>query len=355
MKRRSLLGVMAPVFSIMAMACGPAAPPAPPPAPTPSPAAAKPAAPPSAPKPPPAPAKPVSKAPTLPDFEQTARKSLPAGFEEVQKNIEGKYFEQALTALEPKHQEAKRGKLAPDQKMLVYALQGFSYAMQNETAKAKGSYRRLLPMWGNWRKQVKSIKAMAGDDAKAEPRIALAVDTVGEALFFLAEDKHRPKIDQVVLPSYDGEADPRRVHKFVDSKVKRFVDGRSLRIKQAKKDYDKMARLEPVKPGRWLVASASRVGAFHAQVLEELRAMAPPSEWQSEGASTFTDPTKGKEPLAWEAIQKDYKAKIDALMAPVKKNATEAYEQCVALTKEHKVAATDPFAKSCTDWLAANK
>ncbi|MEQ9318736.1 MAG: hypothetical protein RIF41_06230 [Polyangiaceae bacterium] len=355
MKRRMLFGVMAPVLSILAMACGPAAPPTPPPAPASAPPPAKPAAPPPAPKPPPEPAKPVSKAPTLPDFEQTARKSLPAGFEEVHKNIEGKYFEQALTALEPKEQEGKQGKLSPEQKMLVYAVQGFSYAMQNDTAKAKGSYRRLLPMWGNWRKEVKAIKALAGDDAKAEPRIALAVDTVGEALFFLAEDKHRPKIDQIEFPTYAGEADPRMVHKHLDGKVKRFVDGRSLRIKQAKKEYDKMAKLEPVKPGRWLVASASRMGAFHAQILEALRAMTPPAEWQDKGPSTFTDPTKGKEPLGWETIQTDYKTKVDELMAPVKKNATEAYEECVAFAKEHKVPATDPFAKSCSDWLAANR
>ena len=354
MRKAKLLGMMAPVIPVLAMACGPAASPAPPPAPPPPPAPTKPASPP-APKPPPEPPKPVSKAPTLPDFEQAARKALPAGFEEVQKNIEGKYFEQALAALEPMELEAKRGKLAPDQKMLVYAIQGFSYAMQNETAKAKGSYRRLLPMWGKWRKQVKDIKAIAGDDAKAEPRIALAVDTVAEALFFLAEDKHRPKIDQIAFPSYDGDADPRFVHKYLDSQVKRFVDGRSLRIKQAKKDYDKMDKLEPVKPGRWLVASASREGAFHAQILEALRGMTPPSEWQEKGPSTFTNPAKGKEPLTWETIQTDYKAKVEELMAPVKKNATEAYERCVALAKEHKVPQTDPFAKSCTDWLAANE
>lgn len=355
MRKGKLLGAMAPMLSILALACGPAAPPTPPPAPAPAPPPAKPASPPPAPKPPPEPPKPVSKAPTLPDFEQTARKQLPSGFEEVQKNIEGKYFEQALTALEAKEQEAKRGKLAPDQKMLVYALQGFSYAMQNETAQAKGSYRRLLPIWGNWRKQVKDIEAMAGDEAKAQPRIALAVDTVGEALFFLAEDKHRPKIDQIAFPTYDGEADPRMVSKYLGSKVKRFVDGRSLRIKQAMKDYDKMEKLEPVKPGRWLVASASREGAFHAQVLEALRGITPPSEWQDKGASTFTDPTKGKEPLTWEAIQAAHKAELEELMAPVKQNATEAYERCVASSKEHQVPDTDPFAQSCKDWLAANK
>jgi len=353
MRKAKQLALLALIPSVLA--CGPAAPPSAPATPPPPPAPAKPAPPPPAPKPPPKPAKPLSKAPTLPDFEVTARKKLPAGFEEVQKNIEGKYFEQALAALEPKELEGKRGKLAPDQKMLVYALQGFSHAMQNDTAKAKASYRRLLPMWGNWRKQVKAIEAGAGDEAKAEPRVALAVDTVGEALFFLAEDKHRPKIDQIVLASYEGEADPRLVQKYLDKKVKRFVDGRTLRIGKAQKEYDKIGKLQPVEPGRWLVAGASRIGAFYAQVLEDLRAMTPPAEWQEKGKSSFTDPTKGKEPLAWEAIQKDYRAKVDELMAPVKKNATEAYERCVALAKDHDVPTENPFAKSCSDWLAANK
>jgi hypothetical protein len=292
----------------------------------------------------------------MPGLEVRARgEGLPEGFADVQKKLKAKGYAEALTALEPKLEEAKRGKIAPDHKMLVYAVQGFAHAMQDDAAKAKSFYRRLLPMWGNWRKQVKDIEAAAGDEAKAKPRIALAVDTVGEALFYLADDKHRPKIDQIAMPAYEGKPEPRLVLKHLDSKVKRFVDGRTLRINRAEKDYDKVGTLEPEVPGRWAVAGASRVAGFHAQVLEELRKLKPPAEWKKEGKSTFTDPTKGKEPLEWAAIQKDYQAKVDELTKPVKERAKTAYEGCVALTKEHKVPATDPFAKSCSDWLKANQ
>lgn len=337
-------------------ACGsspapPAATPAPPPPPAPKPPAA-----PAAPKPAPKPEAPLSKAPTMPDLEATARTDgLPEGFAEVQKNIASKDYGPALEALKPKLDEAKKGKLAPDHKMLVYALQGFIHAMQNDENQAKASYRRLLPLWGNWRKQVKDIEAAAGDEAKAEPRIALAVDTAGEALFYLADVKHQPRIEQIALPTYEEGADPRLVHRFLDKKVKRFVDGRTLRVGQAEKEYDKLDQLAPKKPGRWLVASASRIGGYHAKVLEELRGLKPPADWKAEGQSTFTDPTKGKDPLAWDAIQKDYAAKIEELKTPVKDNAKKAYERCIALTKEHGVAADDPFAKSCSDWLAANE
>ena len=49
------------------------------------------------------------------------------------------------------------------------------------------------------------------------------------------------------------------------------------------------------------------------------------------------------------------KAKLLGVMAPVISVLAMAYERCVALAKEHKVPQTDPFAKSCTDWLAANE
>jgi hypothetical protein len=99
----------------------------------------------------------------------------------VQKNFKEKYFEQGLEALEAQRDQAKRGQLADDLKMLTYAASGFAFAMQNNPAEAKANYRRILPLWGNWRSAVKTLERLEKDEAAGKKRVALALDCVGEA------------------------------------------------------------------------------------------------------------------------------------------------------------------------------
>jgi tetratricopeptide (TPR) repeat protein len=344
------------VIAGLLAACGatpepvPTAPPAPPPA---KPVAAQSAAP-KADAPPPAPVAPPSSKPVLPDFEVLVRSDMPEAFAAVQKNFKEKYFEQGLEALEAQREQAKRGQLADDHKMLTYAASGFAFAMQNNPAEAKANYRRILPMWGNWRSAVKTLERLEKDEAAGRKRVALALDCVGEALFYLAEiDKD--KAAEVVMPSYDGDAEPRVMKRYLDTKVKAWIQARTGRIRKASKEYERVMTLLPNPPPRFVAAATSRIAAMHALVLEDLRTIKPHGDWKTEGKSAFTDPVKGKEPLDWKVIQDEFQASWSALADPVKASAKEAYGRCVSASAEHGSAKDDVFLKTCNDWLAGNK
>lgn len=336
---------------MLLLACASAPPPAAP-APAPPPPA-KPASAPPAPPPKPEPPAPKSQKPTVPDFEVLVRSGMPAAFAEVEKNFKEKYFEQALQALETQKTASKRGQLAHDHKMLMYAAIGFASAMQNSALEAKGAYRRVLPMWANWRKESKAIMALEKDAAAGQKRVDNAVDAVGEALFFLAEEQ-RAKADEIAMPAYDGDSDPKNVNKHLSGKVKQWNNRRVQKVKKAATEYERVLKLEPKPPPRLVAAAASRIGAMHALMLEELRTITAPSDWKKEGKSEYVDRAKGKEPLDWAVVHADFEKLLAERVDPVKQAATDAYRACVQASAQHGVSKDDVFLKSCKDWLDAN-
>jgi hypothetical protein len=305
-----------------------------------------------APKPPPEPAKPKTTKPQLPDFETLMRANLPKGFEATAKNFKDKYFDQAIKSLDGQRDLSRKGQLPHDHKMLMYASYGFANAMQNQPDEAKRNYRRILPMWGNWRKQSKALKALEKDEAAGQKRVDLAIDCVGEALFYLGEVR-RDQADKVALVAYDGDSDPKNMHRYLKSKVKPWIQRRGVKVRRAISEYKKVLAIQPKPPARFVSAATARIAAMHALMFEELREIKPPSDWKSEGKSDLTAPGK-KEPLEWKAIQEEFQTKHKALADPLKAAATEAYKECLNASQQHGVGKDDLSLKSCNDWLDAN-
>ena len=198
-------------IALLLGACGSPPPPPPPPAPSATPAATKP--PPAEakkPDPPPEPGKPKTTAPRLPDVENHKRPELPEVFAAVSKSFADKDFDGALGELDKLDAERKRGKLAKDQEMLLWALMGHALVMQDKPEDAQRAFRRIVPLWANGRQEEKALLRLEEDEAKGKARVALAVDALGEALFHQAEKK-RSQADALEMPIYEGRGDPKDV------------------------------------------------------------------------------------------------------------------------------------------------
>ena len=338
-------------IALLLGACGSPPPPPPPPQPTATPAATKPPPEKTKPAPPPEPEKPKTTAPRLPDVENHKRPELPAVFAAVTKSFADKDFDGALTELDKLDAERKRGKLAKDEEMLMWALMGHSLVMQNKLEESQRAFRRILPLWGNWRQEEKNLMRLEEDEAKGKARVALAVDAAGEGLFHLAEKK-RQQAETLEMPVYDGNGDPKDVGRWVKGPLKSWVQRRTQKVKSAAQAYDMVQKLGPEPPPRWLPASASRVGAMYGMMVEGLRKVPFPAAWKEDGKSDYKDPTKGEEPLEWKAIREDFRSQINELMDPLLETAKEAYGTCNTFGSQHSV--TDEFTKSCAEWLSAN-
>ncbi|MCL2449804.1 MAG: hypothetical protein FWD17_12725, partial [Polyangiaceae bacterium] len=203
---------------------------------------------------------------------------------------------------------------------------------------AKPEYDKVRKLWADGAAaQAKIAEAYKGEgeDQRAH-RLGKALDAVGEAIFFEAEDSKKAKVDSLPFPAYKGPATKDDILKYMDKKVKPWVQKKQSAIEEVDKDYQKVTELQPVPPPRWVIAAASRAGLMWGNFVDEFRAAPIPKEW-------------AKDP----EIRGTYYEHLDGASQPVKDGkAKPALKRC--LDDSVKYQYFDEYSRDCEKWLAKN-
>jgi tetratricopeptide (TPR) repeat protein len=299
-----------------------------------------------APTPSPQPTRSSAAAPAMPGIADHARPPMPPAFAEVEKMFKEKLFSEAIKELDKLKEQAKKGTLKMDEEMLMHALYGHAYFMQNDSASSLRSYRKVLTFWDNPKKTVKDLEKLEKDSARGTERVERGLDAFAEALFHLAE-ADRLKGEAEARPAFKGAGEPRKVDEYTKKTLKSWVGKRTSAADKAAENYRRILKLEPQPPQRWVGAAASRLGAMYALAAHELRETPFPPDWRESGESIYKEKDK---PFSWEELRKSFTAAIDALAGDLEKKATTAYEECTRAATQNGV--NDAFSQSCKDWLA---
>jgi hypothetical protein len=163
-----------------------------------------------------------------------------------------------------------------------------------------------------------------------------ALDAVGEAMFFSAEESKKAKVDSVPFPAYKGPATKDDILKYMDKKVKPWVQKKQAAIEDVDKDYQKITDLQPVPPPRWVIARLPARGSCGAT--------------SSTSSVRRRSPKNGQKDLE---IRGTYYQHLDEASQPVKDHqAKPALKRC--LDDSVKYQYFDEYSRDCEKWLAKN-
>jgi len=220
-----------------------------------------------------------------------------------------------------------------DVRVQAHTLLGRAYLNTKRGASAATEYGKVAATWKDPDKAVNEIKSIKdeSDDAKTR-RLGRALEAVGEALFYFAEDK-KSKVDAVKFPEYKGKNDKESVLKHINVKVKEWIGKKRPLIETASAEYKKIVDLQPVPPPRWVIAAGSQVGSMWGQFVKEFRAAPIP-----------------------DFMKKDYELRtayygaLDDASEPQKQTAKGAFETCLGYSVKYQYF--DDYSRKCEVWLA---
>jgi len=159
-----------------------------------------------------------------------------------------------------------------DVRLQAHALLARAYSKTNKGATAEKEYATVTKMWADPKAGVNAIQGIEGEDANAKQRrLGRALEAVGEATFYFAEQK-KAKVDKVKFPEYKGPGTKEGVVKHIQTKVKDWIGKKRPLIEEATAEYKKIVDLQPVPPPRWVIAAGSRVGEMWGTFVKEFRA-----------------------------------------------------------------------------------
>ena len=230
-------------------------------------------------------------------------------------------------------------------RLAAHVMLGRACQLLGDTKCAAAHHGTVRELWKDPKAARDELDALGGDDTTRFRRLGRALNAVGEALFFAAEEK-RLLADQEKFPVYKGSGKKEEVLRHVNTKVAAWVKARRARIEQADKAYVAILGLEPVPPPRWVISAGSRVGGMWAKFTTEFQAAPMPAEWKQTGL------VPGGGGMTWEDIRREYHAALAAALASTVQTARAAYRQCSAMSI--KYAYKDALSQECDDWLARN-
>ncbi len=226
-------------------------------------------------------------------------------------------------------------KATTDVRAQAHALLGRAYVKANKGAVASREYAAVRKLWEDPKAAVASIENIEGEDPNAKQRrLGRALEAVGEAYFYFAEEK-KAKVDKVAFPEYKGPGTKEGVVKHIQTKVKDWIGKKRPLIDEASAEYKKIVDLQPVPPPRWVIAAGSRVGDMWGKFVKEFRAAPIP-----------------------DAIKRDYELRtayygsLDEASEPQKQQAKNAYNICLGYSVKYQYF--DEFSRTCEEWLAEN-
>ncbi|HEY3818083.1 MAG TPA: hypothetical protein VGL81_12980 [Polyangiaceae bacterium] len=222
--------------------------------------------------------------------------------------------------------------------------------MHLKSAQARGEYARVRSIWGDGSAaQAKIADAYKSDSADGrDHKLGKALDAVGEAMFFAAEERKKDKVDTIAFPVYKGPGTKDDIKRYMDKSLMPWVGKKREAIEEVDKDYQKITELQPVPPPRWVIASASRAGMMWGNFVDDFRRAPYPKEWDKKGFVPGTGDT-----LSWNEVKATYLEHLDEASEPIKKErAKPALKRC--LDDSVKYQYFDEYSRDCEKWLAKN-
>ena len=141
-------------------------------------------------------------------------------------------------------------KASPDIQVQAHATLGRVYAKIPQGDKlAKNEYAKVRNIWGDGSKAVEAIRAAHPGDA--DKAIGKALNAVGEAIFYNADEIKVATVDQIKFPIYVGSGDMKSVKAHIDTKVKGWLEKKKPAIEKAEAEYKKIVDLQPAPPPKW--------------------------------------------------------------------------------------------------------
>jgi len=222
--------------------------------------------------------------------------------------------------------------------------------MHLKSAQAKPEYARVRSIWGDGSgAQAKMADAYKADSPESrDHKLGKALDAVGEAMFFAAEERKKDKVDAIAFPVYKGPGTKDDIKRYMDKSLMPWVGKKREAIEDVDKDYQKITELQPVPPPRWVIASASRAGMMWGNFVDDFRKAPYPKEWDKKGFVPGTGDT-----LSWNEVKATYLEHLDEASEPIKKEkAKPALKRC--LDDSVKYQYFDEYSRDCEKWLAKN-
>ncbi len=220
-----------------------------------------------------------------------------------------------------------------EDRLLAHALLGRAYASSSETKRAERHYANVLAGWREPSRAVAQITAGDEPDDVKTARVSQALNAVGEALFFHAEQR-RERADALRPPTFQGGYDEAAVVRHLQLRVTPWLVKRRTLVDEAEAAYRKVLDVQPVPPPHWIVASASQVGAMLELLRRDLEAMPIPDKIR-------------KDPKLWGI----YQEALAESLAPFREAARAADRLCVEMARRYAVK--NEYSARCTARLAA--
>ena len=229
-------------------------------------------------------------------------------------------------------------KAAPDVQVQAHATLGRVYTHTKADNLAKTEYGKVRGYWADPVKAEAAIRAAypTEDDGAKDRRLAKALNAVGEAFFFAAEERRKAEVDTLKFPAYSGPGDKASVLKHINSKVTDWYKKKKEAIEKVEPEYIKILELKPVPPPKWVIAAGSRAGLMWGDFVDDFRRAPIPAAWKTDAE-----------------LRGVYYDALDAASEPFKtRNAKPALKKCLDLSVKYQYF--DEFSRNCEVWLAKN-
>jgi len=234
-------------------------------------------------------------------------------------------------------------KSALDVQLLAHATLGRAFArLANGKGRAdenaRREYGKVRALWADPAKAEAAIRAAyPNDDEVARTRkVAKALEAVGEAYFFAAEERRIAEVEPLKFPTYTGPGDKASVLRHVDTKVRDWLLKKRTAIEKVEPEYAKILGLKPEAPPRWVIAAGAQAGLLWGDFVDDFRKAPIPASWKQDAE-----------------LRGVYYETIDAKSEPIKTGrAKPALKQCLDLSVKYQYF--DEYSRKCELWLGKN-
>ena len=213
-----------------------------------------------------------------------------------------------------------------------------SSTKQREQAKAE--YAKVRALWSDPAAAEAKIKTRtrARTTRSTIRRLGKALNAVGEAFFFVAEEKRKPTSIRSSSPTTRARA-TRTTCQAHQDQGRGLVSRRSApAIEKVEPEYIKILELKPVPPPKWVIAAGSRVGSHVGRLRRRL-----PRARRSRGRGRRTPSSAAPTTTRLDEASEPFK---------VSKRARPALKTCLDYSVKYQYF--DEFSRNCEVWLAKN-
>jgi tetratricopeptide (TPR) repeat protein len=225
----------------------------------------------------------------------------------------------------------------------AHAALGRAASNLGDAKSAEKEYAVVRALWKDPDVAVKEILALGGTEPEQQRTLARALNAVGEALFFVAEQK-RSLADAARYPEFKGNPSMARLTDHVKTKLTGWMRTKQPLIEEAERAYLAVLSIAPAPPPRWVIASGFQVGMLWAQYDSDLHALPIANEWKSNALVPGTT-------ITFAELRRAYEDRV-GVNDSMKRRAKAAFQTCANYSV--KFQHVDAYSEGCRRWLEKN-